>query len=102
MVMQVTVLAILFIILGDLFGKFFGLQYGRVKLFNKSLEGSLAFAGVCIITGYVFSHYFNLPTVVWVIGVIASTLTELLPLGVDDNFSVPIVSASAMLVTTVF
>lgn len=97
----IACLAILFIIFGDLLGKFFGLQYGKVKIFNKTLEGSIAFFSACLMAGFIFSHYVNLPAFIWLIGALSATITELLPLGVDDNFSVPIVSASTMLVTTV-
>ncbi len=94
--------ALTFVVFGDLFSKFFGLQYGKTPIFGKTLEGSMAFLSACVICGYILSHYFYLPILTWSVGCLAATVAEVVPIGVDDNFSVPILSASVMVVTTVF
>jgi len=99
---DIATMAIVFLIVGDMSGKFFGLQYGRVPIFHKTLEGSLAFWISCVMAGTVLLGHVDLSASVIMIGAIAATLSELLPLAVDDNFSISILSASAMFVTRVF
>jgi glycerol-3-phosphate acyltransferase PlsY len=94
--------ALSFVVFGDMFSKFFGLQYGKTVIFDKTLEGSVAFLSACIICGYILSHYFALPILTWSVGCLAAAVAEIVPIGVDDNFSVPILSASVMVVTTIF
>jgi glycerol-3-phosphate acyltransferase PlsY len=93
--------ALSFVVFGDMFAKLFGLQYGKTTLFNKTLEGSVAFLSACIICGYILSHYFYLPIFTWSVGCLAATVAEVVPIRIDDNFSVPILSALVMVVTTV-
>jgi glycerol-3-phosphate acyltransferase PlsY len=93
--------ALSFVVFGDMFAKFFGLQYGKTPILNKTLEGSAAFLSACIICGYILSHYFYLPILTWGIGCLAATVAEIAPIRIDDNFSVPILSALAMVLTIV-
>jgi len=94
--------AITFLIFGDFFSKFYGIYFGRVKLFEKTLEGSLAHFTVCLIIGYVFSYYFPIPIHIYVTGAFAASFVEVLPLGVNDNFSVGIIGAAVMYVFSLF
>ncbi|MCD6166904.1 glycerol-3-phosphate acyltransferase [bacterium] len=99
---HIALMTILYLIFGDLFGKFFGMQFGKIHLFGKSLEGSLAFFTACLISGIVLSHYIPITFLTLFVGALAATLAELLPLGVDDNFTVALISASTMYVTQIF
>lgn len=99
---DIAITAIVFLIFGDMFGKFFGLQYGKTKIFTKTLEGSLAFFAGSLIAGHILWHCLDIPLFMMIIGAVAATLTEMAPLGVDDNLSVSIISASAMSVIRVF
>ncbi len=89
-------LAASFLIFGDFFSKFFGVHFGRHRVFEKTWEGSLAHLNACLLAGYLLSHYFPLSFPAFLVGAVVASLTELLPLGVDDNFSVSLLSASAM------
>ena len=51
----------MYLIFGDVFAKFFGMEYGKIKLWNKTLEGSLAYLTICIIISYVLSPYLGIP-----------------------------------------
>lgn len=99
---NIAIAAVIFLIFGDIFSKFFGLRFGRTKIFNKSLEGSLSYLVFCMIAGFILLNFIPIPPILIIIGSLAATVSELLPLGVDDNLSVALISASAMLVTTVF
>lgn len=93
----IAVTALVFLIFGDMFSKFFGIQYGRTKIFNKTLEGTIAYFIVCFVAGYFLLDYFpELSLNVILIGSLAAALAELLPLGVDDNLSSGIISAAVM------
>jgi glycerol-3-phosphate acyltransferase PlsY len=99
---NIAILAAAFLTFGDFFSKIFGLRFGRLRIFNKTLEGSLAHFNACLISGYVLIHYLSLPYPVYLAGAAAASLFELLPLGVDDNFSVSLLSASVMSLFKVF
>ncbi len=93
----IAVTAMVFLIFGDMFSKFFGIQYGRTKLFHKTLEGTIAYFVVCFVAGYFLLDYFpDLPLLVILVGAAAGAIAEVLPLGVDDNLSAGIISAAAM------
>jgi glycerol-3-phosphate acyltransferase PlsY len=98
----VAILAVCFLIFGDFFSKFFGIYFGRKKLFEKTLEGSLAHLNACVLSGYIVAQFVNIPTPVYLVGALVASITELLPMGVDDNFSVALISASAMYVLQLF
>ncbi|MFQ6081850.1 MAG: glycerol-3-phosphate acyltransferase [Candidatus Aminicenantia bacterium] len=100
---NIAAMAVTFLIFGDFFSKYFGLRYGRVKIFDKSLEGSLAFFNACLIAGYILLHYIELPTFIFLSGALGAAIVEVLPFGIDDNFSVSLFSASLMyLLQTIF
>jgi len=99
---NIAVLAVSYLIFGDFFSKFFGLHFGRTKIFEKSLEGSLAHFNACLISGYVLLHFLSLPLHIYLTGVLVATASEVLPLGINDNFSVPLLSASSMYVFHLF
>ncbi len=98
----IAILAVSYLIFGDFFSKFFGVHFGRTRLFNKSLEGSLAHLNVCFISGYIFLHFVPLSIPAYLTGVFVASISEVLPLGVNDNFSVPLLSASSMSVFFLF
>jgi len=99
---EVAIASITFLIFGDLFAKVFGLAYGRHKLFQKSLEGSMAYLGIALVCVYVLSTSLAIPANLLLIGAIAAVVTEALPLGVGDNFTVAILSGVAMTVAQLF
>ena len=69
-----------------------GKAWGRIKLIgDKSLEGSAA----CFIVCAVISVFWIDP-VVGLTGAFVATLAELLPLRIDDNLTVPLISGAVM------
>ena len=88
-----AIVCLCFLTLGDLFAALIGKQWGRIKLFSrKSLEGSLACFAVC--TG--MALLIGLHPIVAIVGALVATLIELLPTGVDDNVTIPLISGLAM------
>jgi len=98
----IAILAVGYLIFGDFFSKFFGIHFGRKKVFEKSIEGSLAHFNACLISGYVFLQYISIPIPTFLIGAFTASVAELLPLGIDDNFSVALLSASSMYAMQLF
>ena len=88
-----AIVCLCFLTLGDLFAALIGKQWGRIKLFSrKSLEGSLA----CFIVCAAAALLIGLHPVVAIAGALVATLIELLPTGVDDNVTIPLISGLAM------
>jgi glycerol-3-phosphate acyltransferase PlsY len=98
----IAILAVSYLIFGDFFSKYFGLHFARTKMFEKSFQGSLAHFNACLISGYIFLHFISLPVYIYLTGAFVASASEALPLGVDDNFSVALLSASSMYVFLLF
>jgi len=93
---------VIFLIFGDIFGKIFGLAFGKHKIFDKTLEGTLAYAGGILICGYFIFNIFDIPLVILLCGGIIAPIAELFSLRINDNFTVPIVSGAVMTVVELF
>ena len=83
-----------FIIVGDTLAALVGRKFGRHRFFGgKSWEGSAAcLAGTLAVAVCT-------PGLIWsvaVIGAVVATVVEALPIGIDDNVTVPILSGLAM------
>ncbi|MFX0154851.1 MAG: glycerol-3-phosphate acyltransferase [Candidatus Hodarchaeota archaeon] len=99
-VIAITVL--IFLIFGDIFGKIFGLAFGKHKIFDKTVEGTLAYAGGILICGYFIFSLFDIPLLILICGGFMAPITELFSFGIDDNFSVPLVTGVVMTVVKIF
>ena len=89
---HIAIVSIFFIVLGDTAAALVGKAWGRIKLIgDKSLEGSAA----CFIVCAVISLFWIDP-VVGLTGAFVATLAELLPLRLDDNLTVPLISGAVM------
>lgn len=95
----VVLLSILYLALGDPTAAAIGTLYGRHKLVGKkSWEGAVAnFAVSSCATLLVAVALFALPphraVLLALVGGLISVVAELCPLPVDDNFSIPVLSA---------
>ena len=97
-----AILACAYLVFGDFFSKSFGLAFGRRKLFEKTLEGSLAHFIACSLAAYILLAFLPYPPLNALLGALVASLVEALPLSIDDNLTVPIISASAMSVLFIF
>jgi dolichol kinase len=95
--------AILFLIIGDMCASFVGEKWGKHKVGEKSLEGSAAFFATSLCVATLVSLFYQVPWTVIVTGVATATCTELItPQKLDDNLTIPPVSAFTMTVLTKF
>lgn len=91
---RIATAALFFLSLGDLAAALIGKKWGRTQIFDKTLEGSLA----C----FVVSFGVSLLLVNWRVGLagaLAATVAEVLPVRINDNVLVPLVSAGVMAIS---
>jgi len=81
-------------IVGDAAAALVGRRFGRTRIGRKSLEGSAAFFLSGMAVGWLCLGENPLALAV---AVLAATVVEALPLPVDDNLSVPLVTALVLL-----
>ena len=87
---EIAISSLLFFTLGDSAAALVGTRFGRHKMFGKSAEGSLACFSVCSVVGWWLLGW------VGILGAATATVIELLPLFVDDNVWIPLVSGAVM------
>lgn len=98
---HIAVLSILYLAFGDPSSSFFGVLYGRNKIFpNKSLQGTLGGFFVCALVTVIYLSWQEFPRdqilLLAMLGGFAGAVAELLPLNVDDNFAIPVISGFLM------
>ncbi|OIO75124.1 MAG: hypothetical protein AUJ85_04065 [Elusimicrobia bacterium CG1_02_37_114] len=86
---RIVTTAFLYVVFGDTIAALVGVSYGKTKIRkNKSLEGSLACFLVCFLCGIFF-----LPLELAFAGAVVATIIEFLPLPLNDNFWLPLISS---------
>lgn len=87
---KIAIVSLLFLTLGDSAAALVGTRFGRHKWAGKSAEGSLACFFVCAVVGWWLLGW------VGILGAATATVMELLPVPVDDNVRIPLVSGAVM------
>ena len=95
---EVAFLALSFLGIGDTVAALIGKKFGRIKIGNKSLEGSLSCFVACLGCVYFFGNRGVAPSemLFWTIcclGALVATVTELVPGKLDDNLKMPLATA---------
>lgn len=86
--------AVLFQAVGDPVAAAVGSQWGRRRWRGKSLEGSLAYMAAALVAGgLLLPTHLGLGVPLLVLATLAAALFEFLPLPVDDNLRVPVLTA---------
>ncbi len=94
----IAVAALFFMSIGDSLAGEIGEHFGRHGIFKKSLEGSLACLVTCLIIAVVMSVVWPvIPVPAAMLGAVSATIVELLPVPIDDNLTVPVISAGIMM-----
>lgn len=100
---DIALLAILFLSFGDPAASVVGAWKGRIKLWNKTIEGDIACLVVCLLIGILAAVILkNPPLLVAIVGAIIATVFQALPLRLNDNITIPLTSAAGMLATGLF
>ncbi|MBI3556129.1 MAG: hypothetical protein HY074_07685 [Deltaproteobacteria bacterium] len=96
----VAILSLCYLAFGDPIASLVGILYSKrsVKIFNgsKSLHGTAAGFAVCAVATWIYlrsTGMYGLDLIrLTLLGGFAGALAELLPLDLDDNFTIPVVS----------
>ena len=89
-----SILALLFLSVGDTFAAIIGIKFPLIKVVEKTLSGSAAGFLACIIIGFIVDLSIRYEIVFF--GAIMAMVIELIPLPINDNLSIPLFSGSAM------
>ncbi len=93
---RITMGAIICLAIGDTVASIVGKTVGRYRIGGKSIEGAIANFLVCF-----FILIFIVPsTLIALAGALTGALIELLPVPVDDNISIPLVSGFTMMLVS--
>lgn len=95
---KIAILALLFAAVGDTVAALYGKKFGKIKIWNKTLEGSLAGLLSCLLIALLFT---NTPNVVKFSGAFAAIFIELLPIKIDDNLRIPLFSGFVMYIISI-
>jgi len=95
---DIATAAICFLAFGDVAATTVGERYGRTKIVgDKSLEGTLAFAVIAVASGLALPLFgVHLAPGLIAAGSFVAAGVELVPLRVNDNLVIPVVSGGAM------
>ena len=88
-----------FLSIGGMTVRIVDTNYGKTRLFKRSRttdQGVLAFLAVSVSVAYFLWIAGALPLWIGLVGAAIATLAELLPIQVNDNLSVPVVSGAVM------
>ena len=94
---DIAVAGLIFLGAGDAIAGMVGERWGRHKLLNKSLEGTAAFFIFSLVVGLIFKYVaLDISLGVLLLGALSAAIVELLPLPVNDNLTIPLLSAAIM------
>ena len=99
----IAITALTFTVFGDAVAAIWGSSFGKIKIKDKSLEGSMACFILCFFVGMILiaiNVEINVKLVLF--GALAATLMEILPVGIDDNLTMPIFAGLAMELVRIF
>lgn len=97
---DIAIISLIYMSIGDTAAGLIGRKFGRIKIYNKTLEGALAGFIVCLIVGLMID--LNLSKTVVAIGALSAAIIELMPISIDDNLRIPLFSGTVMYVMSIF
>ena len=89
---EIAIAALVFLVLGDSIAAIVGKRFGRPMYWGKSPHGSIACFLVCVGAGIPLLGDWRLA----IVGAAAAAIAEALPVPMDDNMRVPILSGVVM------
>lgn len=94
---EVASAAICFLAFGDVTATTIGERFGKTRIGDKSLEGTAAFFGAALCSGVALS-FLGAHLAPWalVLGALTAAGVELMPLRINDNLVIPVVSGGCM------
>ena len=101
---QVAIVSLVYMLFGDTASAIIGTKYGKVKIGDKTLEGSLAFFITVMVLALIFHQWtgIRIHLLILIFGAIAATITEALPIEINDNLTVALAAAIVMQIFVIF
>jgi len=90
---SIAIASILLLILSDTAAAVIGKWFGRIKIFGKTIEGSMAFLLTSLLIVWIYPHLDRFSGSLAALG---ATLLEVLPIKVNDNLTIPLVAGAIM------
>jgi dolichol kinase len=90
---SIAIASILILILSDTAAAAIGKWIGRIKIFGKTIEGSMAFLLTSLFIVWVYP---NLDRFSGSLAALGATLIEVLPIKLSDNLTIPLVAGAIM------
>jgi dolichol kinase len=90
---EIAILALLFAAIGDTVAALYGRKFGKIRIWNKTLEVSIVGLIACFIITLFFPQ---IPNIIKFSGAFAAMFIELLPINIDDNLRIPLLSGFVM------
>ena len=96
---DIAVLALSFLAIGDPVATIVGKRIGKRKLLGKTLEGDSASFVSCLAVGFVFYYAgLDIPLLTILAGSVSAAIVEAIPLPINDNLTMPLLSGVVMTV----
>lgn len=89
----IAIVSLLILILSDACAALVGKGIGKISIFGKTLEGSLAFLSSALLIVWSYPHVDRFAGTLAAAG---ATLIEVLPIHVDDNLTIPFAAGTIM------
>ncbi|MFH1612637.1 MAG: hypothetical protein ABIB46_02725 [bacterium] len=93
----IAITSLLFVIIGDYSAALIGKTFGKNNLFKKTFEGALACFIMCFIIGIFFFNF-----KIALISSFFATLIEVLPLPINDNLIMPLLTGLIIKICMIF
>ena len=91
---DIAIISLIYMSIGDTAAGLIGRKFGRIKIYNKTLEGALAGFIICLMVGLMID--LNISKTILTIGALSAAIIELLPISIDDNIRIPLFSGTVM------
>jgi dolichol kinase len=83
---NIAIVAMLFLSISDTVAAIIGKSFGRIKIFNKTFEGALAF----FVSAFIISLIFYDRVILGLLIAIIMAIIELAPIKINDNITIPL------------
>lgn len=93
---EIAIITLLFMSISDSIASMTGKFFGKYEIFDKTLEGSICF----FISSFFITMFFNLSFSLKVLASLLGTLVEIIPLPLDDNLLIPLVTGGILEILT--
>ncbi|AEH50761.1 glycerol-3-phosphate acyltransferase [Pseudothermotoga thermarum] len=98
---SIAIASLCFLVFGDMMAKIVGINYGRTMILKtsagKTLEGWVGFLSISVSAAYFLWFAKILPLWIGLVGALVASIAESLPIPIDDNVSVPVLSGAVMM-----